>query len=267
MTASVSRGSGVTQGALWGAAAEKWAALMEPRERPLFEAILSTGLFAPGLRVLDAGCGSGLFAELIAAHGCEIVGLDASEALLAIARRRNPGVSFHHGDLEALPFPGEHVDIVTGINAFQYADDPRQALIEARRVTRRGGHVVVATWGSPERCEAAAAIVAMKELLPPPSAGAPGPFALSDKASLEAFVTSANLICHSVADVEVAWQFEDAGTVLAAMLSAGPAVLAIQTSGRNVVSAAVERAIAPFRLANGGYRLENEFRFAVARRD
>jgi SAM-dependent methyltransferase len=240
---------------------------MEPQGRPLFEAVLATGLFASGRRVLDAGCGSGLFAQLVAARGCDVLGLDASEPLLAIARRRNPGVSFHHGDLESLPFPDEHADVVTGINSFQYAADPRHALAEARRVTRRGGHVVIATWGIPIKCEAAACIAAMKDLLPPSPPGAPGPFALSDETALEAFVTSADLTWHSLTDVEATWQFDDATTALAAILSAGPATLAIQTSGRDAVLTAVERAIAPFRLANGGYRLENQFRFAVATRD
>ena len=57
----------------------------------------------------------------------------------------------------------------------------------------------------------------------------------------------------------------DSGIV--AMLAAGPSILAIQTSGRDRVRATLERAIAPFRLSNGGYRLENRFRCLLAMRD
>ena len=80
-------------------------------------------------------------------------------------------------------------------------------------------------------------------------------------------MASAGLTPVSVADVDVTWQFGDLDTALAAMLSAGPSVLAIQASGRDRVRAALQQAIAPFRLANGAYRLENRFRYLLATRD
>jgi SAM-dependent methyltransferase len=251
---------------LWGSASEDWASLMEPQGRALFEAVLNHAPFGRGSRVLDAGCGSGLFAELIAARGCEVTGLDASAPLLAIARRRLPGVTFEHGDLEALPFPDESFAIVTGINSFQYAADVRRALAEARRVTKPGGQVVVATWGPPHACEAAAFLAALQPLLPPAPAGRGGPFALSDQAALEGLVRSADLVPQSLHDVDVTWHFDDRHAALTAMLSAGPPALAIQTSGRDRVRGAAQEAIAPFRLANGSYRLGNRFRFMVAGR-
>ena len=264
MTITETQGSSAVQGALWGAAAEDWASLMEPQGRPLFDAVLARGRFTPEGHVLDVGCGSGFFVKLIAAHGCDVTGFDASEPLLSVARRRAPGASFHHGDMEALPFPDEAFDIVTGMNSFQYAADPRRALGEARRVAKRGGQIFLATWGLPEACEAAAYLAALKPLLPPPPPGAGGPFALSDEGALRSLVTSAGLTPQSIEDVDVTWQFENLDTALAAMLAAGPSVLAIQTSGRDRVEATLERAIAPFRLSSGGYQLENRFRYVLA---
>src|SRR5439155_19497000 len=113
MTETQTQGSSAVQGALWGAAAEDWASLMEPQGRALFDAVLGSGLFAPGARVLDVGCGSGLFAQLIAVRGGEVAGLDASEPLLAIARRRSLTARLHDGDLEALPHPDEHFDFIS----------------------------------------------------------------------------------------------------------------------------------------------------------
>ena len=263
MTITQTQGSGAVQGALWGAAAEDWSSLMEPQERPLFDAVLARGRFTPGAHVLDVGCGSGLFVQLVAARGCDVTGFDASEPLLSVARR-TPRASFHHGDMEALPFPNERFDIVTGMNAFQYAADPRRALGEARRVAKRGGQIFVATWGLPEACEAAAYLAALTPLLPPPPPGAGGPFALSDEGALRSLVASAGLTPQSIEDVDVTWQFENLDTALAAMLAAGPSVLAIQTSGRDRVEGTLERAIAPFRLSGGGYRLENRFRYLLA---
>jgi len=266
MTATQTQGSSAVQAALWGAAAEEWASLMEPQGRALFDAVLAHGRFIPGAEVLDVGCGSGLFARLIAARECHVTGFDAAEPLLAIARRSTPAVSFHRGDMETLPFADERFDIVTGINAFQYAADPRHALVEARRVAKRGAQIFVATCGPPQACEAAAFLAALKPLLPLPP-GAPGPFALSDEAALRSLVASAALTPVSVADVDVTWQFGDLDTALAAMLSAGPPVLAIQASGRERVRATLQQAIAPFRLATGAYRLENRFRYLLATRD
>ena len=208
MTITQTQGSGAVQGALWGAAAEDWASLMEPQGRSLFDAVLARGRFTPGARVLDVGCGSGLFVQLMAARGCDATGFDASEPLLSVARR-TPGASFHHGDMEALPFPDETFDVVTGMNSFQYAADPLRALGEARRVSKRGAQIFVATWGLPEACEAAAYLAALKPLLPPAPPGAGGPFALSNEGALRSLVASAGLTPQLVEDVDVTWQFED----------------------------------------------------------
>ena len=213
--------------------------------------------------MLDVGCGSGSFAELIAARGCEVTGFDASEPLLSIARRRTPSGTFHRGDMEALPYNDRRFDIVTGMNAFQYAADPSRALGEARRVAKPGAQMFVATWGLPEACEVSAYLAALKPLLPPPS-GAGGPFALSDAGALRSLVASAGFTPQSIEDVDVTWQFENLDTANAAMLASGPSILAIQTSGRDRVQATLERAIAPFRLSDGGYRLENRFRYLFA---
>jgi len=48
MTATQTQGSGTVQGALWGAAAEDRASLMEPHGRALFDAVLNSGPFRPG---------------------------------------------------------------------------------------------------------------------------------------------------------------------------------------------------------------------------
>ena len=127
--------------------------------------------------------------------------------------------------------------------------------------------MIAATWGLPRACEAADYLTALSPLLPPPSPGASGPFALSDETALRDLVASAGLTSHSVEEVDVTWLFDDAGTALAATLAAGLSILAIRTSGRDVVRTTLQRAIAPYRLANGGYRLENRFRYVTATRD
>ena len=167
----------------------------------------------------------------------------------------------------ALPLPDECVDIVIAVNSFQYAASPRRAVVEARRVTRRGGNVILGTWGPPYACEAAVYLSALTPLLPAASPYASDPFALSEEATLRSLVASADLTWRSLTDVDVTWHFDDTATALTEMLSAGSSILAIRTSGRDSVAAALERTISPFRLAKGGYRLENRFRFVIAIRD
>jgi SAM-dependent methyltransferase len=220
----------------------------------------------PGVRVLDVGCGAGRALVVARERGADVCGLDATPEQLAVAKRRLPGVDLRHGDLEWLPYADASFDVVTGFNSFQYAASPVAALAEARRIVRDGGRVVVATWGRPEDCEATAHIAALKPLMPPPPPGAGGPFALSDETVLRDFVAKAGLTAVEVADVACPWTYTGDEDALRAMLSAGPAVAAIKTSGEVSTRAAVLASIAPYRTASGGYRLENTFRYVVARR-
>src|SRR5512136_2276043 len=94
-------------GRLWGAGARDWADFQEATVRPVFEAVLERTGVGTGTRYLDAGCGAGMAAQIAAARGAEVSGVDASEAMLAIARSRAPSGDFRQGDLEDLPFAGE----------------------------------------------------------------------------------------------------------------------------------------------------------------
>ena len=124
-----------------------WAELQEPFCRPLWQDTLSALGAKPGMRFLDAGCGGGGACILAAGLGCEVTGLDASHALLAIARERLPKAQFVHGDLEKLPFADGHFDAALAANSVIFAEDIRQAVRELRRVVRPGGRVALTSWG------------------------------------------------------------------------------------------------------------------------
>src|SRR5215831_13218689 len=123
MTMVTAAGSGVAQGAWWSAAAEDWANCQERTMVPVFEAVLDE-INVAGARVLDVGCGSGLFPKLIAARGAKVDGLDAADGLVEIARRRAPAMTFTSGDMEELPYADRTFDVVTAINVFHHAADP-----------------------------------------------------------------------------------------------------------------------------------------------
>lgn len=232
---------------------------------PLYEAVLARARVGIGVQLLDAGCGSGTFCRLAAARGAVVAGLDAAEALVAIARVRVPDSDLRVGEIEDLPWADASFDLITGFDAFQYAASPVNALREARRVARPGAPVIVATWGEPLHCEAAAYLGALGALLPAPPPGAPGPFALSEPGALERLAREAGLTPLENTVVECTWRYADLETALRGLLAAGPAVRAMRHSGEEPVRQAVTMAIAPFRTLRSGYQIENRFRFLVAR--
>jgi ubiquinone/menaquinone biosynthesis C-methylase UbiE len=105
---------------------------------------------APGQAVLEVGCGPGTdvfeMAEVVGTAG-RLVGLDASEAMIAEARRRASerqiAVTFEVGDVQLLPFPDATFDVSRASRLLEHLPDAGQALSEMARVTRRGGRVVV----------------------------------------------------------------------------------------------------------------------------
>ena len=66
--------------------------------------------------MLDIGCGVGAFLRLVADRGAQPFGLDASEALIELARERLPDADLRAGEMEALPYDDDTFDLVTGFN-------------------------------------------------------------------------------------------------------------------------------------------------------
>ena len=264
MSTTKPKGTSEVNGPLWGARARDWAEVQEGQFAAAFHAVLAHAKVGPGTRHLDAGCGAGMATTLSASLGATVAGLDASEALLEIARERTPGGDFRQGDLEALPFDDDSFDLVTGFNSFQYAGDAAQALHEAGRVTRPGARIVIMTWGEPAGMEAAGHVAALKPLLPPPPPGAGGPFALSDEASLRAFAEAGGLTPLEMVDVDTPWHYPDLATALRGMASSGVAVKAAEHSGEDALTSAMTEFLKPFQKPDGSITFGASARYLVA---
>lgn len=109
-------------------------------EEPLVRGLLDT--LPPG-PVLDAACGTGRHAAHLAAAGREVVGVDSSDSMLTIARRRLPGVDLRMGDLAALPL--EDASVAGAVCALALSHEPvlGPAVAELGRVLRPGGRLIV----------------------------------------------------------------------------------------------------------------------------
>lgn len=99
-------------------------------------------------RVLDIGTGTGRLLELLAPRVAAGLGIDASRAMLALARARLARADLAHlavrqADMYRLPLPDRGYDLVLLQMVLHYADDPRSVLAEAARVLAPGGRLVV----------------------------------------------------------------------------------------------------------------------------
>jgi SAM-dependent methyltransferase len=250
------------QGHLWGGAAHTWADLQEPLSVPLWQAMLGVAGVGPGTRLLDAGCGAGGASLLAAQRGALVNGVDACEALLAIARRRLPDGDFRVGDLETLPYAGSTFDVVIAADVLPYTAEPAAALRELARVSQRGARLVAAIQVEPDPVQQAIAL-ALRELLP---AGCTGlePFALSGPGVLDALVAGTGLRVLAAGEVRCPWEYADRETAWQAQASTGPVQAAVRLVGQMPVRTVVQRILTPYATAEGVVPLVTRFRYIVA---
>ena len=101
----------------------------------------------PGESILDAGCGTGRCLEPMIRAGAEPVGMDFSEGMLTVARRRQPDVPLVKGDLQSkFPFEDGGFDAVLCALIGEHLDEPILALHQMLRVLRPGGRLVFSVY-------------------------------------------------------------------------------------------------------------------------
>jgi len=265
MTATAdAHGSAERWGPLWGARPADWA-ISEEQHVQGYEPVLARVPLHAGDRVLDVGCGVGVFVELVAARGAEPSGIDASEELIAFARRRLPDADLRVGDMESLPYDADTFDLVTGFTSFFFANDIVAALREAGRVAKPGAAVVIQVWGAHERCSLEPMKEVARPFLPPRPPDAPPDRDFSRPGVLEAVAREARLTPVETFTASWAYTYPDTETVGAALLAPAGLALLVGPEREEAVKAEIAERLAPFRLSDGSYRLENEYRYLVAR--
>ena len=168
-------------------------------------------------------------------------GIDAAQALIEIARERVPDGHFDLGDLQVLPYEDDSFDVVTAFNRAGGRMGPRGTHRTGRGAARSA---------------------------PPASAGSTsgaGSIRTVLPGALEALLERSGLTPIDDGYIPVTFQYADETAMLRGNGPNGPVVLAERTSGEAAVVAACRAAFSPYRTASGGYRIETEWRFAVAR--
>ena len=256
-----------TQGKLWSSAPEHWARHLEPTFVPMYLEVFNRLELDEEKMLLDAGCGSGLFLTMASATGANVHGIDAAHGLLAITKKRLPGVTLLIEDLESIPFSNETFDIVTGFNSFQYAGSFKNALAEAKRVVKKHGKIVIGIWGKEQDCDAGAVLKAVGSLLPPPPPGTPGPFALSEDGKVEAICESLGLAVIEKKTVFCPWVFIGESDLHDGFMCTGPCVKAAQAVGTDKVKETIIKSAEPFNLADAVYYMRNDFTFFIVEKN
>ncbi|TDL78168.1 bifunctional 2-polyprenyl-6-hydroxyphenol methylase/3-demethylubiquinol 3-O-methyltransferase UbiG [Palleronia sediminis] len=102
-----------------------------------------------GLRLLDIGCGGGLLAEPMARLGAEVVGADAAERNIPVARihaeEQGLEIDYRHTTAEALAEAGETFDVVLNMEVVEHVSDPKAYLAACHDLVRPGGMMVCST--------------------------------------------------------------------------------------------------------------------------
>ena len=115
----------------------------------------------PAGRLLDIGTGTGRILELLAPRVRQALGIDASKAMLALARARLSAPGFAHcavrlADMYRLPLPAGGFDLVVLQMVLHYAEAPERVLAEAARILAPGGRLIVIDLAAHARADLAA---------------------------------------------------------------------------------------------------------------
>lgn len=102
---------------------------------------------ADGLSILDAGCGEGYMARLLAEKGAKVTGIDSSTGLITAARNHEQSgtlaVSFDVGSVDSLPYGPDEFDVVVCNHLVNDLQEPSSAIREFSRVLRDGGRLII----------------------------------------------------------------------------------------------------------------------------
>jgi len=129
--------------------AETYARLIRATQEQTLSSIVAMSRATSSDRVLDVACGPGFLSMAFAKHCADVVGFDATDAFIELARREAAqrgirNVCFQHGDAEQLPFADGHFNIVSCRAAFHHFLRPARVLAEMMRVLETTGRIVVA---------------------------------------------------------------------------------------------------------------------------
>lgn len=258
----------------WDLAADDYEPLWREQLACAQAKLLACTAPAPGERVLDVACGTGLVA-LGAARAVgptgRVVGTDISDQMIEAARRRAEGqglsnASFMRMDAESLALKDASFDVALCALGLMYVPDPLRAVREMRRVLRPGGRLGLAVWGEHARCGWAPVFAIVEAEVT--SEVCPLFFQLGLQDTLSRLCAEAQFEAIEQHRITTTLDYADAEEACDAAFVGGPVALAWSRFDETVRARARGRyvdAISPWREGRG-YRVPGEFVVVSGRR-
>ncbi len=260
------------------ARARDWAEIQERMLVPLYENVYDRLEVGAGTRLLALGCGSGLALLLAAGRGAAVTGCDTDASRLALARARfapAPGwdapsrrpapaaATLVQGPPERAQLGGGY-DVVTAFDPAQPEAELRPVLGALASRVRRGTAVVLAGWGPPERC-ATSRVLRVAARLAEPDGPSAHDLRLSGRDDLEDLARAAGLRPDGSGRVSCPFGYPDVRSAVRGLVSTGLFDAAVAATDRGQVGKEIAEALQPYRRPDGSVRMENVFRYVVAR--
>ena len=242
------------QVAFWnGPGGEMWVGRQDRTEAtlaPVADAAIALAAPRAGETVIDIGCGAGATTLALAqavGPGGHVTGLDVSEPLLEVARRRDApaNVDWVLADASRHAFTLASVDLLFSRFGVMFFGDPANAFANLRGALRPGGRLVFACWrpfdqnpwmGVPLR-----AVQTLVPALPRPGPEDPGPFSFADRARVDRILTHAGFAAPRYTPFDMAMDIaggQGVAMAVAQALQVGPARTLLQDQPEDVVAAA-----------------------------